>query len=337
MKKILTESEVDLWVAESRRRGKRIGYTCGVFDIVHAGHVAYLRRARELCDALLVAVNSDRSVRSYKSPLRPLMNELHRMAVVAALEPVDTVTLLDAERPLEHLTRWKPDLYIKGGDYQAAELRCAGVVRAYGGQVVTIPREIEISTSEIIERAAAVHSHWCDASLRRLGSRGLVLLDRDGTLIEDVPYLHEPSLVKLLPGVGEGLARLQNMGLALAIVTNQQGIGLGYYTTRDFIAVNQELFRQLRRYAVKFAKVYFCPHSAADGCRCRKPGTLLIEKALQEFRVPPTRCYLVGDSEEDYQAALSAGCVPLRVGQGHGSFGQAVDIIEASLGAERSE
>ena len=75
--------------------------------------------------------------------------------------------------------------------------------------------------------------------------RGLVLLDRDGTLIRDVPFLHDPARVELMPGVGKGLAALQAAGFALAIVTNQQGIGLGYYSAQEMIAVNQQIFRSL--------------------------------------------------------------------------------------------
>ena len=112
----------------------RVGFTCGGFDLMHPGHAHYLSLARQRCDRLLVAVNSDASVQRYKSPLRPINPERDRMYVVAALESVDAVTLLDEDRPLSMLLRWKPDLYLKGGDYQASSLRSAKAVEEYGGR-----------------------------------------------------------------------------------------------------------------------------------------------------------------------------------------------------------
>src|SRR5260370_15639125 len=106
---------MDAWVAAEKATGRRIGFTCGSFDLLHAGHVKYLAAARALCDRLMVAVNSDESVRRYKNPLRPVNPEDQRMYAVAGLEPVDAVTRLDDDRPLALLERWKPHVYIKGG------------------------------------------------------------------------------------------------------------------------------------------------------------------------------------------------------------------------------
>ena len=152
MQKILTDDQVDAWVENLRSARRKIGYTCGAFDLLHAGHVDYLARSRRHCDALLVAVNSDWSIRQYKNPHRPICSEQDRMRVVAALESVDAVTILDDLRPLAQIQRWKPDVYIKGGDYVTRRLRSAAAVTAYGGQVVTIPVSHDISTSQIVER-----------------------------------------------------------------------------------------------------------------------------------------------------------------------------------------
>ena len=130
---------MDEWIRAERAAGRRIGFTCGSFDLLHAGHAQYLEKARASCDRLLVAVNSDASVRRYKSPLRPINPEGERMYVVAALAAVDAVTILDDDRPLSLLLRWKPDLYIKGGDYQSSSLRSAAAVEEYGGRVLLIP------------------------------------------------------------------------------------------------------------------------------------------------------------------------------------------------------
>ncbi len=313
--KILTLEEADEWVAARKREGSQIGFTCGSFDLLHAGHVQYLWRARQLCNALLVAVNSDASIRAYKSPLRPINSEEQRRIVVAGLASVDAVTTLEEKRPLSLLLRWKPDLYIKGGDYAVSSLRSGDAVRKYGGAVEVIRPEFSVSSSAIMERIDALSRHARpEPPPPRPAPAGLVLLDRDGTLIRDVPFLHDPARVELLPGVGEGLAALQQAGFVLAVITNQQGIALGYFDEREFIAVNQRLFRALAPYGISIARIYYCPHSAADSCTCRKPGAGLIQRALQDFGVPAERCFVVGDSETDAQAGLAAGCRAIVVG-----------------------
>ncbi|MGD0580968.1 MAG: HAD-IIIA family hydrolase, partial [Bryobacteraceae bacterium] len=108
---------------------------------------------------------------------------------------------------------------------------------------------------------------------------------------------------------------LQSLGLRLVIVTNQQGIGLGYFTLDDFIAVNQALLRQLAPHGVKISKIYFCPHSLADGCPCRKPGTRLLERALKDFGFPPQRAFLIGDTNLDFDAAAVLGVPSFRVSE----------------------
>lgn len=308
MKKILAAEEVDAWVAELRREGRKIGYTCGAFDLLHAGHVDYLTRARELCDALLVAVNSDRSVRQYKNPHRPICPEQERMQVIAALAAVDAVTLLDAPRPLTQIQRWQPDFYIKGGDYSAAKLRSGEAVTAYGGQVVTIPVNHLVSTSQLIDRIVAAEKLAPPIPLPDAPTKGIIFLDRDGTLLKDKPYLSDPREAELLPGVGEGLAKLQQAGYRLVIITNQQGIGLGYFSAAEFIAVNGALFRLLTPYGVTISRIYYCPHSAADQCDCRKPKPGLLLRALADFQMAPTHCFMVGDRDIDAQAGEAAGC-----------------------------
>jgi rfaE bifunctional protein nucleotidyltransferase chain/domain len=281
--------------------------------------VQYLARARALCDRLLVAVNTDASVGRYKNPLRPIHTERDRMYLLAGLQSVDAVTPLDDDRPLPLLLRWKPDLYIKGGDYAATSLRSGEAVREYGGSVETIPSDFKTSSTGIIERIAALAAHVAPERVAAEPARGLVLLDRDGTLIRDVPFLHDPALVELLPGVPEGLLLLQQAGFRLALATNQQGIGLGYFTTQDFIAVNQRLFRLLAPHSIRIDKIYFCPHSLADRCACRKPSSGMIERALRDFSATPEHAYFVGDSPGDIEAGAAAGCQTVRIGAAEGN------------------
>ena len=126
----------------------RLVFTNGCFDLLHPGHVDCLERARRLGDALLVAVNTDRSVRSLgKGPGRPLMDENARATMVAALECVDWVTLFDEETPEALIAEARPDVLVKGGDYSEDEVVGAELVRAGGGRVVIAPLVPGYSTS----------------------------------------------------------------------------------------------------------------------------------------------------------------------------------------------
>jgi len=128
-------------------------FTNGVFDVLHRGHVTYLAQARALGAALLVAVNSDASARTLgKGPDRPLNNEMDRAMVIAALQSVDHVVLFDQPTPCELIERIRPDVYVKGGDYDIDRLREAELVRSWGGRAVAIPFVDGYSTTRLVER-----------------------------------------------------------------------------------------------------------------------------------------------------------------------------------------
>jgi rfaE bifunctional protein nucleotidyltransferase chain/domain len=311
--KIFEREALVAWVADQRSSGQRIGVTCGAFDVLHAGHVEYLTRAHEHCERLIVAINSDASIQAYKDPLRPVNKQEHRLFVVAGLEAVDAVTLMPETRPTALIELLKPDVYIKGGDYSPEDLRSKPLVESHGGRVVCIPITFDTSTSAILERASAIGLHVAAPEFHADRERRLAFLDRDGTLIRDVPFLHDPGLVELLPGVAAGLKALQDAGFTLVMVTNQQGIGLGYYTESDLIEVNRALFRQLAPAGIRISRIYYCPHSLADQCQCRKPGSLLLKEALSYYAAAPERCCFIGDSQADCVAAQSVGCPSILV------------------------
>jgi D-beta-D-heptose 7-phosphate kinase/D-beta-D-heptose 1-phosphate adenosyltransferase len=143
---------------EQRSAGKKIVSTNGVFDIVHIGHVRYLRSARELGDCLVVGVNSDACARTLKGPSRPFVSQADRMEMLAAFECVDFVTVFDEPTPERLLDTIKPDVHAKGGDYHPALLPESEVVQRHGGKVVILPFEDGYSTTSITERISAVLS-----------------------------------------------------------------------------------------------------------------------------------------------------------------------------------
>lgn len=135
------------------RAGKRLVFTNGVFDILHAGHVKYLSEARALGELLFVGLNSDESVRSLgKSPNRPINSLEDRAAVLGALRCVDAVVAFDENTPERLIEQLKPEVHVKGGDYKAEDLPETRVVQAYGGVVVILPTLEGRSTTSMLKK-----------------------------------------------------------------------------------------------------------------------------------------------------------------------------------------
>lgn len=151
-KKILTRDELFSERARLRAAGKSLVFTNGVFDILHIGHVRYLAQARALGDALVVAVNSDASVRELKGPERPLTSENDRAEILAALESVDYVTIFAELSPRTLIAALLPDVLVKGGDYALDQIHGREEVEAAGGRVVSLPFVAGASTSKLVER-----------------------------------------------------------------------------------------------------------------------------------------------------------------------------------------
>lgn len=148
--KILTWERAQRWRDSLRPRS--LVFTNGVFDLLHVGHVRYLRLARTLGDALVVAINSDSSVRELKGAARPLVNENERAEILAALEPVDYVTIFDDVSPRSLIAALLPDVLVKGGDYTLDQIHGREEVEAAGGAVVSLPFVEGASTSKLVER-----------------------------------------------------------------------------------------------------------------------------------------------------------------------------------------
>jgi D-glycero-beta-D-manno-heptose 1-phosphate adenylyltransferase len=149
---VVSLSDAQRVVAELRRAGKRIVFTNGVFDLLHPGHLRYLKAARAEGDALIVGVNSDRSVRANKGPSRPVTPEAERAEIVAALAPVEAVVVFDEETPADIVRALQPDVLVKGADWPADQIVGRDTVEARGGRVVLVPVETGYSTTAILER-----------------------------------------------------------------------------------------------------------------------------------------------------------------------------------------
>ena len=156
-RKIVTRDEAARLAAEYRRRGKRVVLTNGCFDLLHVGHVTYLEEAAAMGDVLLVAINSDESVRRLKGPLRPVIQGRERAAMLAALSCVDHVLQFDEDTPHELLHAIRPDVLTKGGTYQAHEVVGHEIVTEYGGRVCVAGVVPGISTTDIVQSVQKRH------------------------------------------------------------------------------------------------------------------------------------------------------------------------------------
>jgi len=138
-------------------------------------------------------------------------------------------------------------------------------------------------------------------------SRAAVFLDRDGTVIAQKHYMHDPDEVELLPGAAEGLRRLRALGLRLVLVTNQSGVGRGYFPSGDVERVHGRLIELLQAQGVRLDAIYTCPHAPGEACGCRKPLPGLIDRASKEIGLDPAQSFVIGDKPCDVDLGLAAG------------------------------
>jgi len=152
MNKVTERNQVAALGDALRSNGKRIVFTNGCFDILHAGHVLYLQSAKALGDVLVLGLNSDASVARLKGPQRPIVNQEERSIVMAALEAVDYVCVFDEDTPLNLIMELKPDVLVKGGDWQVSQIVGADFVLSRHGEVRSLEFKPGVSSSVIIER-----------------------------------------------------------------------------------------------------------------------------------------------------------------------------------------
>jgi rfaE bifunctional protein nucleotidyltransferase chain/domain len=152
----MTLADAVATVERLRASGKTVVFTNGVFDLLHPGHVRYLQQARALGDALIVGVNSDRSVRAIKGPQRPITPEAERAEILAALAPVDAAVIFDEDTPHAIIAAIQPDVLVKGADWAEDAIVGRDLVEARGGRVVRMPIEPGYSTSGIIDKARRI-------------------------------------------------------------------------------------------------------------------------------------------------------------------------------------
>ena len=150
-----------------------------------------------------------------------------------------------------------------------------------------------------------------------MSTRKAIILDRDGVLIEDKNYSYKIEDLEVLPGVIEGLKQIQE-NYFLFIVTNQSGIGRGYYTLEDFHKYNNHLISILNDNYIKIEKTFFCPHIKEDNCDCRKPNPKFLKEIANQWDIELESSWMIGDHPSDIQFGINGGCKTVYMVTGHG-------------------
>ena len=151
-----------------------------------------------------------------------------------------------------------------------------------------------------------------------MSQRRFVVLDRDGTIIEERNYLSDPAQVALIPGAAAGLRELRRLGYGLVVITNQSGVGRGYFDENRLGQVHDRMRELLRSEDVWFDALYVCPHIPEDGCACRKPRVGLMRKAAQELSFELSESIVVGDKASDIEMGRQVGALTFLVRTGYG-------------------
>ncbi|MFH1575441.1 MAG: D-glycero-beta-D-manno-heptose 1,7-bisphosphate 7-phosphatase [Candidatus Nealsonbacteria bacterium] len=309
--KIKTQKEIVEVVRELKKQDKKIITCNGSFDILHAGHFQRLKEAKNQGDILIVCLNSDKSVREYKGPGRPVNKQDIRVKNLTDLDYVDYLVIFNELNPKRILGKIKPDIHCVGRDW-GKDCVEREVVEKNGGKIYVAKWLKGFSTSKLVN----------------IPSIKAVFLDRDGVInINEPEYVHKIEDFKFIPGVLPALRKFSKTGYKIIIVTNQSGIGRGFFTKKDLQILHQWMLEQFEKAKVRINKVYFCPHVAEDNCSCRKPRIGMLEEAVKDFGINLNKSWIVGDSERDIQMGKEANLKTILLGKDAKDLAAAVKII----------
>lgn len=160
-----------------------------------------------------------------------------------------------------------------------------------------------------------------------------VFLDRDGTINVDYGYVSQVEKFEILPGTIEGLKKMRSMNYLLIIISNQSGIGRGYYSIPDYEKVMEIMHTQLGLQGIRIDDCFYCPHSPESNCSCRKPGTKMIEEAVRKWDIDVKESFFIGDKDSDMKAGKKSGLKTILISDKEKGFSQdfrVINLIEAA-------
>jgi len=198
-----------------------------------------------------------------------------------------------------------------------------GTIRDMVDLALTIPTR---STPRIQEAYMCAGHIICGLVEKGMFGHKAVFVDRDDTIAKDVPYCSRPEDLHLFPGVGRSIKRLNDAGFLVVLVTNQSGVGRGYFDVATLDEIHEKLKADLSKDGAHLDAIYYCPHRPEEGCSCRKPATGMLERAVRDLNIDLRSSYVIGDGDHDVAMGRAAGCRTIKVGEGL-DFNDAVDYI----------
>lgn len=288
-----------------REQGKKIVTYSGSFDLLHIGHIKGIREASLQGDVLVILLNSDQSVKLYKGPNRPIVSQKDRAEMLAALEAVNYIVLFDEITPLSILNIIRPDIHCNGTDWgkNCVERK---IIEENCGKIHVLRWEKGYSTSNLIKRIIEIY---------KKPTIKAIFLDRDGVINYNKDgYIHKIEDFEFIPETIKGLQKLSKSGYMLIVVTNQSGLGRGFYKEEDFFKLNNWMIKKLAKRDIKIDKIYHCCHHPANGCECRKPKIGMFLQAVQDYGISLNDSWLIGDGEMDIEAGRSANIKTIKIG-----------------------
>lgn len=273
--KILSRDRLETFLREVQKNKKRVCLCSGVFDLIDSVQILKLQEFKKNSDCLVVGVRSDYGVSLFEDR-GVLNNESDRANVLAAVGFIDAVYVFDENSIQESLT-------------------FLDSIAAFE----VIPNKIHSSVSAFINKYNKLSSKYAEPA-------PILFLDRDGTIIEHVEYVHEPQKVKIIPGVIQAIKRFQDAGYRVAIVTNQPGINLGYFRKEDLFSVNKVILDECKKEGVIISKIYYSPSASFEDSPWRKPKPGMIKQGLKDLNGIREKSVMVGDSDIDIEAGRKA-------------------------------
>jgi len=303
--KIKSQEEIVKIVKSLKKKNKKIVTCNGSFDILHFGHIKSLWEAKAQGDFSIVLLNSDKSIKIYKGPQRPINSQRSRAKILAALECVDFITIFNEITPVNLLAKIKPDIYCQGKDWGRSCIE-RQIVEEYGGKIHILKWQKGLSTTKSIKRILKVHQK---------SSPKAVFLDRDGTInINEPEYTYKIEDFKFTPHAISALQQLSRTDSKIIIITNQSGIGRGYFKEKDVKKLHQWLFKEFKKKRIRIDKIYYCPHRPQDKCSYRKPEIGMLLKAVKDFGISLDGSWLVGDDVKDIIMGKRANLKTIKLG-----------------------
>lgn len=304
--KIKNQKEIVRVVKKLKEQGRKIVTYNGSFDILHLGHIESLKEAKKQGDILIIPLNSDKSVRLYKGPNHPINSQEKRAEVLAALECVDYITIFDEINCKNILDKIKPNIHCNGADWGKSCVE-RGIIEKNRGKIQILKWQNGFSTSNLIEKIINAYQER---------ETKAVFLDRDGTINVNQPgCVRKISQFRFTPGAVPALKKLSKKNYKIIIVTNQSGIGRGYFKKKDLKKIHQWMLKKLKRVSVRIDKIYYCPHLPEDNCPCRKPKIKMFLQAVNDFDINLNKSWFIGDDDKDVIAGREANIKTIKIGK----------------------